>query len=125
MEFADLSELDTKGVNRSDEARLYARALVNGVKLNLADLDGEITKLAHGWPLDRQPVVDRNILRIAFYEIKYVDSVPPVVAVDEAVELAKKFSTAESGKFVNGVLAGYLREHKDELEEKTDGGKDS
>ena len=122
---ANLSSVDTKRLNRSDEVRSYARALAVGTRESIAELDGFIAELAQGWPLNRQPAVDRNILRIAIYEIKHVDSVPPVVAVDEAVEMAKKFSTAESGKFINGVLAGYLRQHADELEDYDVGSKDS
>lgn len=118
MEHADLSALEAVGPDKAQEARDYARSLVGGAKERLAELDGYIAELAQGWPPDRQPAVDRNILRIAIYEIRYVDSVPPVVAVDEAVELAKKYSTAESGKFINGVLAGYLREHNYDLEER-------
>ena len=121
----DLSAVDTKRLKRSDEARDYARALAVGTRESIAELDGFISELAEGWPLDRQPAVDRNILRIAIYEIRHVDSVPPVVAVDEAVEMAKKFSTAESGRFINGVLAGYLRQHVDELEDHEVGSKDS
>lgn len=122
MEYADLSELGDEG---AEETRLYARGLVTGIRDHVNELDEQIEKLAKGWPLDRQPAVDRNILRIALYEIKFADSVPPVVAIDEAVELAKKYSTAESGKFVNGVLAGYLREQSKSSEEKGSGSKDS
>ncbi|OFX15379.1 MAG: transcription antitermination factor NusB [Armatimonadetes bacterium RBG_16_58_9] len=121
--YADLSGIDTKGTIRSDEARQYARELAVGTKEHVKELDGIITELAEGWPLDRQPAVDRNILRVAIYEIKHVESVPPIVSVDEAVEMAKKFSTAESGRFINGVLAGYLRQYKKELEETDVGSK--
>ncbi len=110
LEFADLGSLVTKQGDRSGEARDYARAIATGVAENRPELDRSISTLAEGWPLERQPAVDRNILRIAFYEIRFVDSVPPIVAVDEAVEMAKKYSTAESSKFINGVLAGYLRQ---------------
>ena len=122
MEYADLSELGDEG---AEEARLYARGLVTGIRDHLDELDDQIERLAQGWPLDRQPAVDRNILRIALYEIKFADSVPPVVSIDEAVELAKKYSTAESGKFVNGVLAGYLRAQSKTAEEKGSDSKDS
>lgn len=125
LEFADLTALDGKGNAKSEEAREYARLLATGVREHLRELDEQIAGLAQGWPTDRQPAVDRNILRLAIYEIRFVDSVPPIVAVDEAVELAKKFSTAESGKFVNGVLAGYLREHKDDLEAEEVGSEDT
>ena len=117
LTYADLSGIDTKTVVRSDEARQYARELAVGTKQFVTELDGIITGLAEGWPVGRQPAVDRNILRVAIYEIEHVESVPPIVSVDEAIEMAKKFSTAESGKFVNGVLAGYLRQHNNQLEE--------
>lgn len=110
LEFADLGELITRQGDRSEEVRDYARMLTTGVREHVEEIDGHISRLALSWPPDRQPAVDRNILRIAIYEIARVDSVPPVVAVDEAVEMAKKYSTAESGKFINGVLATYLRE---------------
>lgn len=122
IEHADLNELGQEG---ADEARLYATQLVTGIREKRAELDEHIARLAQGWPLDRQPAVDRNILRIALYEIKYMESVPPVVSVDEAVEMAKKYSTAESGKFVNGVLAGYLREQSEGSEGERSGSKDS
>ena len=117
LEFTDLSNLSSKDPGKADEVREYARTLVSGIRENRAELDESITQLAQDWPLDRQPSVDRNILRLALYEMKYVDSVPPVVAVDEAVEMAKKFSTEDSGKFVNGVLAGYLRKLNEKPEE--------
>ena len=110
LEFADLGELVTRQGDKSEEVRDYARLLAVGVREHLAEIDGCVSRLAISWPTDRQPAVDRNVLRIAIYEIAYEDSVPPIVAVDEAVEMAKKYSTAESGKFVNGVLASYLRE---------------
>jgi len=87
----------------------YAESISRGVWENVKELDAEIRALAPDWPPERQPAVDRNVLRIAIYEMKYVNHVPWVVSVNEAVELAKRFSTAESGKFVNGVLAGFLR----------------
>jgi len=111
-EFADLGSLITKRADRSGEVKDYARTLAVGVIEKMSELDKCISELSEGWPLERQPAVDRNILRMAIYEIKYADSVPPVVAVDEAVELAKKYSTAESSKFVNGVLAGYLKQYQ-------------
>ncbi|MCE5313590.1 MAG: transcription antitermination factor NusB [Armatimonadota bacterium] len=125
LEFADLSGLEAKHPEMAEQARSHAATVATGVKEHLAQLDGHIARLAQGWPVDRQPAVDRNILRIAIFEIDYVDSVPPVVAVDEAIEMAKKFSTAESGKFINGVLAGYLREQGQDVEGDGVGSKDS
>lgn len=111
LEFTDLSHLEHRGVGKVEEARHYAASLATGTRERVEELDRFIAELSEGWPLDRQPAVDRNILRLAIYEIRYVDSVPPIVAVDEAIEMAKKYSTAESGKFVNGVLAGYLKKY--------------
>jgi transcription antitermination protein NusB len=111
MEFADLSEFDAKGAKGSDEIRAYARELVTGIRERIKELDRRVALYSKGWPLDRQPFVDRNILRIALYEIAYSDTVPPLVAIDEAVEIAKKYSTAESGRFINGILASYIKDH--------------
>jgi len=111
LEFADLSHLEPNGEEKAESAREYARMLATGARDHKAELDSYIEELSEGWPLDRQPAVDRNILRLAIFEIKYVDTVPPIVSVDEAIEIAKKYSTAESGKFVNGVLAGYLKKY--------------
>jgi N utilization substance protein B len=118
LEFSDVSGLESKNTAKATEAKEYAGLLAVGVREHRDELDGFISKLAEGWTLDRQPAVDRNILRIAIYEIRHVDSVPPIVAVNEAVELAKMYSTEESGKFVNGVLAGYLRDYATETEGK-------
>ena len=110
LEFADLSELDSKEEKKSDEARAYARELAYGIKEKRRELDTYITKLAKDYSLDRLAAVDRNILRIGLFEITYVDSVPDVVVIDEAVEIGKKFSTDESGKYINGILGAYLKE---------------
>ena len=125
LEFADLSDIAAKDPDKAEEARDYARLIAIGVRNRLDELDDIIARFAKDWPIERQPAVDRNILRIAIYEIVHIESVPPVVAVDEAVELAKKYSTAESGKFINGVLASFLREHELRREEKAVGSEDS
>ena len=117
LEFSDVSGLESKGSQRASEARDYAKLLAVGVRENREELDGFIAKLAEGWTLDRQPAVDRNILRLAIYEIKYMDSVPPIVAVDEAVELAKIYSTEESGRFLNGILGALARQRKTNKED--------
>ncbi len=110
LEHADLSRLGDD--QRIESAKDYAQMLARGVKEHLGEIDYHIECIAEEWPLDRQPAVDRNILRIAIYEISHVNSVPPVVAIDEAIELAKKYSTADSGRFVNGVLAAYIKKKK-------------
>lgn len=83
----------------------FAVAIVRGVHRYGGELDRLIEDHAHGWKLDRMPIVDRNLLRMGLYEILHDPDVPTAVAIDEAVELAKEMSTDDSGRFVNGVLA--------------------
>jgi N utilization substance protein B len=88
---------------------LYAREIVDGVIDNREAIDEQITTFAKDWSLARMPAVDRAVLRIGVWEILYNDEVPTAVAIDEAVELAKEFSTDDSGSFVHGVLARIAR----------------
>ena len=88
---------------------LYAREIVDGVIDNKSEIDELITTFAKDWSLARMPAVDRALLRIGAWEILYNDEVPTAVAIDEAVELAKEFSTDDSGAFVHGVLARIAR----------------
>jgi N utilization substance protein B len=88
---------------------LYAREIVDGVIDNQDAIDEQITTFAKDWTLARMPAVDRAVLRIGVWEILYNDEVPTAVAIDEAVELVKEFSTDESGPFVHGVLARIAR----------------
>lgn len=73
--------------------------------VHLAEIDTIIATYSESWALDRMPVIDRNLLRIGIFEIRYLEDVPHAVTIDEAVELAKTYSTPDSGRFVNGVLA--------------------
>jgi len=93
-----------------EEARAFAAALVRGAKLQQAKIDAIIAESAEHWDLDRMAVVDRNILRIAVYELLCEPGVPAKVAINEAIEIAKKFGTAESSRFINGVLDRIHRE---------------
>jgi len=88
----------------------FTLQLVQGVTVHRAWLDGLISRYAEGWDLERMPRVDRNILRIALYELFYVEDIPPGVTIDEAVDIAKEFSTEDSGKFINGVLGRVNRD---------------
>lgn len=89
----------------------FTRILVAGTLRNLDEIDTELDRIATGFPTERQTAVDRNILRLAAAEILFsVSDAPPGAVVNEAVELAKKYSTAESGRFVNGVLGTLVRE---------------
>ncbi len=88
---------------------LYAREIVDGVIDHSDDIDEQITTFSKDWSLARMPSVDRAILRLATWEILFNDAVPPAVAIDEAVELAKELSTDDSGAFVHGVLGRIAR----------------
>ncbi|MET0304258.1 MAG: transcription antitermination factor NusB [Microbacteriaceae bacterium] len=88
---------------------LYAREIVDGVIDNRDAIDEQITTFSKDWTLARMPAVDRAVLRIGVWEILFNDEVPAAVAIDEAVELAKEFSTDESGSFVHGVLGRIAR----------------
>ncbi len=87
-----------------EEVKSFAERLVNGTSEHLTELDDVIRKAADNWDLERMAVVDRNIMRFAVFELLFCDDIPPKVTINEAVNIAKKFSQEESGKFVNGVL---------------------
>jgi transcription antitermination protein NusB len=91
----------------------YARVLVEGVQSHAADIDALIAEYADHWTIQRMPVVDRNVLRVALFELLWRPDVPVPVAINEAVELAKALSTEESGRFVNGLL-GRIAEQAQE-----------
>lgn len=93
------------------EAYSYACRLVEGTRGRLDEIDELIRSRAENWRLERMPAVDRNILRLAVYEMLQETDVPKLVIVDEAVELAKRFGSEQSGRFVNGLLDGILRRH--------------
>jgi len=82
----------------------YCRLLVCGVEERLPTIDSTIGEVSENWAVSRMPLVDRNILRLATYEICYCEDVPPSVSINEAVELAKVYGGEDSSKFVNGVL---------------------
>lgn len=88
----------------------YAEQMVKGVQGHSDEIDSLISACLIDWELDRIAVVDRNVMRMACFELLHVPSIPPAVSINEAIELAKKYSTAESGKFVNGVLGRLLAE---------------
>jgi N utilization substance protein B len=88
----------------------YARELVAGVAAHLGDIDARLRAASRGWTLERMAVVDRAVLRLATYELAYCPEVPTGAIVDEAVELAKQYSTEDSGRFVNGVLGALARD---------------
>ena len=86
------------------KARMFVEELARGVIAHHVEIDPLIAKHAENWEIDRMGTVDRNAMRIAVYEMLYRNDIPPVVSINEAVELAKSYSSIESGKFVNGIL---------------------
>ena len=111
---ADLRGEDIQGVLASVLGRIeppppghlpYAVSLVEGVAAHQERIDELIASYAEGWTLERMPVVDRNLARVAVYELLYVDDIDDAVAISEAVELARQLSTDDSPRFLNGLLA--------------------
>jgi transcription antitermination protein NusB len=95
--------------NAPEATREYAKRLVLGAIQHRGELDSLIVRQADHWRIERMPAVDRNILRVALYEIRYETEIPPPVVIDEALEIAKRFSTPKSSQFINGILDGVLK----------------
>ena len=109
--------LDSRTYSDEDgEPSDYCRDLVLGAEINGEVIDAEIEATSQHWSLMRMPYVDRNILRLAVYEILFEPEVPDSVAINEAVEMAKAYGTDDSPKFVNGVLGKIAEMHCDDLE---------
>lgn len=87
-----------------EHVRSFSDRLTSGVEENLQTIDDKISEHATNWQLKRMAVIDRNVLRIGVFELKYAPDIPPKVTINEAVELAKKYGDLESSKFVNGIL---------------------
>jgi N utilization substance protein B len=99
-----------RGFETPDEVRAFANQLVRGTLERLAEIDPLITSFADNWALKRMAVIDRNILRLGVFELLHQE-VPPKVCINEAIELAKRFGDAESGKFINGILDAIHKKH--------------
>lgn len=91
------------------EVRTFAEQLVRGTLGHLSEIDGLIASYANNWSLKRMGVLDRNVLRLGTFELRFSEEVPPKVSINEAVELAKRYGTEASGAFVNGVLSSALQ----------------
>ena len=94
-----------------NEVRKFANKLVTGTRENLPSIDAAISSYTDNWELERINIVDRNILRYATYELLFMNDIPPIVTINEAVEVAKKFSTENSGGFINGILDRIRKVH--------------
>lgn len=98
----------------TDDIKQFTNQLVLGVWEKRAHIDAIIAKYAMNWELGRMATIDRNVLRMATYELLYVADIPPKVAINEGIELAKKYGDRDSGKFVNGILDKISKTEKKE-----------
>ncbi len=109
--FAELApECDLYAQRPNAKQEAYIRRLVSGVAEHAAELDTYIEKYAKGWRFDRISLVASAIMRLAMYEIMYMPDIPHGVAINEAVELTRKYDEPETAKFVNGILGSFLRQ---------------
>lgn len=112
VDYADALQFVTEENNLDDSQKRFVSELVSGVLNNIDGINKIINDISIDWDLGRMAAVDRNILRLALFEMCFSDAVPGNVAVNEAIELGKTFSTAESGRFINGIL-GKIMENLD------------
>jgi len=96
----------------NEELCTFAKSLLSGVRRNRSELDDMLSQRADNWSLDRMAATDRNVLRLGAYEILYAET-PPRVAINEAVDLARRFGAKQSAQFVNGVLDRFLHDTQD------------
>jgi N utilization substance protein B len=104
------TQASLNGIDLSTDAGLFCKELIEGVTGHIDELDSTIKPYLEHWSLERMSVVDRNILRLAVYELRFMDDIPFKVSIDEAIELAKLFGSDESGAFVNGILDSLAKE---------------
>ncbi|HSW64803.1 MAG TPA: transcription antitermination factor NusB [Dissulfurispiraceae bacterium] len=97
-----------------EDVRAFAENIIEGTLHNIGPIDEEIARVADRWDLGRMASVDRNILRMGAYELLYCPDIPGAVSMNEAIEIAKKYSTADSASFINGILDRVAREAKGE-----------
>jgi|SRR3989344_6369992 len=101
-------DIDEFGTGLKDKE--FSKEIVDGVITHLDEIDKVITTYAPAWPINQITVIDRSILRIGIYELKFCKNMPPKVAINEAIELAKSFGGPSSGKFINGVLGSIFKD---------------
>lgn len=114
-EAIDDIELFLKENSKDNDVVSFAKELIYGAWEHRAYIDKLIKESAQNWELNRMAVVDRNILRIATYELMFRNDIPPIVAINEAIDIAKKYSTKNSGPFINGVLDNIRLKRKEQI----------
>jgi transcription antitermination factor NusB len=100
-----------EGLIPDEDSKDFARRLVEGTSTRCEEIDSLLRSVARNWDLRRMAVVDRNVLRMAVYELLHCTDIPPKVTINEAIEIGKKFSTANSGAFINGILDRIRLDH--------------
>ena len=113
-----LLEFNRKEFAQDLDDQGFSEELLTNVLAKIDEIDKLITQYAPEWPLDQITIVDRNVLRMGIYELKFAQAIPPKVAIDEAIELAKNYSGTSSGKFVNGVLGSIYKDMQTKGEKK-------
>jgi N utilization substance protein B len=101
---AEAMDLFWRHFEAPEYARPFCTRLIEGTHEHLADIDGRIRGVSSNWSMERMAIVDRNILRMAVFELLYCRDIPPKVAINEAIDLGKEFGTENSGSFINGIL---------------------
>lgn len=109
----ELAEEFLRDEEQDRESRAFALRLFQGTHDETEKLDGIIRAVAQNWEIKRMAVIDRNVLRLATYELLHCKDVPPKVAINEAIELGKRYSTSNSGAFINGILDKIKSRHVD------------
>ena len=112
MEFQEALNLFWNNFEVLKGARDFSERIIRGIEQHQEDLDRIIEQYSSNWKIDRMAHVDRNILRIAVYELLYCDDIPPKVAINEAIDIGKKYGSEDSGAFINGVLDRVKSEEK-------------
>ncbi|MFH1594526.1 MAG: transcription antitermination factor NusB [Candidatus Omnitrophota bacterium] len=100
-----------------DDIKAFTSFLIEGVANNKDSIDGVISKYAKNWQIKRMAIIDRNILRLATFELLFSEDIPPKVSINEAIEIAKRYGDKESGKFVNGILDKINKSEKKHSED--------
>jgi len=114
----EIKELFWRDISAPDEVRTFSDRLVDGVIDHQREIDVLLSKYSENWTLERMTGVDRNILRIAVFEILHCDEIPKNVTINEAVEIGKRFGSEDSGAFINGIIDKIARDFKpDEAKE--------
>ena len=110
---ADRSSIDAflDDQEAEEEPREFARTLVYGTLEHQEEIDATISLVAQNWAISRMAVIDRNVLRLAAHELLHRDDIPPKVSINEAIEIGKRFSTTNSGAFINGILDKIMNQH--------------